>query len=126
MDTGYRGIPIPTLQRLCPSAHLQDMLIATQEQASRLFSEMRRLPLVLCHRDYWSENIFETRKGIVAIDWDCAGWGFAGEDIASLIADETEPALIGMYAQRLVPAYLRGLGETTGFSVGHTTADPGR
>ena len=92
--------------------HLQHMLIAVQTNADAVFQSIYRLPQVLCHWDYWTENIFIQNDGIVAIDWDCAGFGAIGEDIASLIADETDPAQIGVYAQRLIPAYYSGLRET--------------
>jgi len=90
---------------------LQTLLIDTQEQSDAVFRRLGRLPQVLCHRDYWTENIFAASGGIVAIDWDCAGWGCVGEDIASLISDETQPSQIGPYYRLLVPAYVQGLRE---------------
>jgi hypothetical protein len=90
---------------------LQTLLIDTQAQADAIFLRLGRLPQVLCHRDYWTENIFAADGGIVAIDWDCAGWGCVGEDIASLIADETEPQRIAPYFRLLMPAYYKGLRE---------------
>ncbi|HPF87230.1 MAG TPA: aminoglycoside phosphotransferase family protein [Candidatus Limiplasma sp.] len=89
--------------------HLRQMLIHIQKNADAIFKELRALPQVLCHRDYWTENIFVKGDTVVAIDWDTAGWGIPGEDIASLIADETDATQIGAYYRRLVPAYRRGL-----------------
>jgi hypothetical protein len=48
---------------------------------------------------------------IVLIDWDCTGWGYMGEDIASLIADDTDVEYLGEYYRRLLPAYCKGLSE---------------
>lgn len=91
---------------------LRQLLIDTQNRAETIYSTMQALPQVLCHRDYWTENIFVQSGGVIAIDWDTTGWGAAGEDIASLIADETDAAQIGAYFARLVPAYCQGLAET--------------
>ncbi|MBN1776644.1 MAG: aminoglycoside phosphotransferase family protein [Clostridiales bacterium] len=92
--------------------HLKQMLIATQEQSPAIFQAMSRLPRVLCHRDYWTENIFVSGGNVIAIDWDCAGWSAPGEDIASLVADETPAGQIGAYYRRLLPAYYTGIGES--------------
>jgi hypothetical protein len=97
----------------CPlPGRLQRLLIDTQSQAAEVFTAMHALPQVLCHRDYWTENILINGGNVIVIDWDCAGLGAIGEDIASLIADETEPGSIGRLAEKLVPAYYRGLQET--------------
>jgi len=48
---------------------------------------------------------------IYAIDWDTAGFGYLGEDMASLIADETEPANMADYFRICIPAYLGGFFE---------------
>jgi len=89
--------------------HLRDMLIDTQARSGEIFAQIRVLPLVFCHRDLWIENIIVTKNGIRLIDWDGAGRGYPCEDIASLIADGMPGDPIGMYAERLVPAYRRGL-----------------
>ncbi len=92
-------------------AHLKRMLIDADDQREELFERTKRLPVVLCHRDFWSENIFFSNGEVRLIDWDTAGWGYAGEDIASLIADETDAELIRPYYERLIPAYRDGLKE---------------
>ena len=97
--------------------HLRRMLIDTQQQAERIFADMKRLPVVLCHRDFWIENVFVSDDKIILIDWDGAGWGYIGEDIASLIADDTDSESIGEYYRRLVPAYCRGLSEYMELSI---------
>lgn len=89
--------------------HLRHMLTEAQTHADEVFQAMARLPQVLCHGDYWTENIFVSGGRVSVIDWDCAGWGVVGEDIASLIADETPASQIGAYCQTLLPAYYRAL-----------------
>ena len=91
--------------------HLRQMLKDTQRRAEAIFSNTGRLPIVLCHRDFWIENIFLSDESIILIDWDTAGWGYLGEDIASLIADETDAQRLPEYYRRLVPAYLSGISE---------------
>ncbi|PLT45799.1 aminoglycoside phosphotransferase family protein [Paenibacillus sp. FSL W8-1187] len=94
--------------------HLRQMLIDFDEQADAVFSRIEQLPVVLCHRDFWVANLFHTDDGIVLIDWDTAGWGYMGEDIASLIADEADvPRMIEIY-RTCVPAYLSGFNECSG------------
>ncbi|NLO37005.1 MAG: phosphotransferase [Clostridiaceae bacterium] len=92
--------------------HLKQMIFALDDQQEERFASLDRLPVVLCHRDFWIENIFATDDGIRLIDWDTAGWGYAGEDIASLIIDETEPACVDSCIRRLIPAYRQGLAES--------------
>lgn len=54
--------------------------------ADEMFRGIEKLPIVLCHRDFWVANIIysDSDSEIVLIDWDTAGWGYMGEDIASL------------------------------------------
>lgn len=89
--------------------HLKQLLIGIDDDRSAIFGKLRQLPVVFCHRDFWLENIFYTNEGIVLIDWDGAGFGCLGEDIASLIADDTETVCLHDYYRRLIPAYRRGL-----------------
>jgi thiamine kinase-like enzyme len=88
---------------------LKQMLIGIDDDRSAIFDKLRQLPVVFCHRDFWLENLFYTNEGIVLIDWDSAGFGCLGEDIASLIADDTESDCLHDYYRRLIPAYRRGL-----------------
>lgn len=91
--------------------HLRQMLIDIDEQAESIFQQITALPVVLCHRDFWIENIFHTDNGIRLIDWDGGGWGYLGEDIVSLIIDDIDAEHITKYYHQLVPAYHRGLAE---------------
>jgi hypothetical protein len=56
-------------------------------------------------------NIFCSGDKTVLIDWDTAGWGYLGEDMASLIADEADVEHMVEYYHRCIPAYYRGFSE---------------
>ena len=92
-------------------AHLRRMLMEAEAEADHAWQRIQRLPIVLCHRDFWVTNILGLGDSTVLIDWDTAGWGHLGEDIASLMADEPDvPRMLENY-RRCVPAYLRGFSE---------------
>lgn len=91
--------------------HLKKMLIDVDERKEVIFKNIQSLPVVLCHRDFWLENIFVSNGKTILIDWDGGGWGFAGEDIASLIVDETDVRYLDEYYRKFVPIYCRGLSE---------------
>ncbi|SEO92592.1 Phosphotransferase enzyme family protein [Amphibacillus marinus] len=91
--------------------HLCQMLIDVDNSADEIFSRIEKLPIVLCHRDFWVANIFYSASKIVVIDWDTAGWGYLGEDIASLIADEADVGHMIEYYQKCVSAYYKGFSE---------------
>lgn len=88
---------------------LKHMIMDVDDRKDELFNRLKNLPTVLCHRDFWNENIFFTDGVIRLIDWDTAGWGFLGEDIASLIVDGMDAERFEENYNRLVPAYLKGL-----------------
>ncbi|KRG14389.1 aminoglycoside phosphotransferase family protein [Lederbergia galactosidilytica] len=88
--------------------HLCKMLIDLDNNADEIFNRIEKLPIVLCHRDFWVENIFFSDGKIVLIDWDTTGWGYMGEDIASLITDEADVCHMIEYYQKCIPAYYRG------------------
>lgn len=91
--------------------HLKQMLIDIDGRKDEIFERITSLPIILCHRDFWIENIFFTDGVTKLIDWDTAGWGYLGEDIASLMVDEMEVERIEENYHRLIPAYLNGLSE---------------
>lgn len=95
--------PIPT--------HLCDMLIDIDKHSDEIFERITKLPIVLCHRDFWVTNIFFYDDRIALIDWDTAGWGYMGEDIASLIADEADIDHMVEYYHRCIRAYYTGFSE---------------
>lgn len=90
-------------------SHIKQMLIDIDDRREELFDRIAHLPVVLCHRDCWIENVFVANGELHLIDWDTAGWGYLGEDIASLIIDETPAESVGEYYRRLVPAYYLGI-----------------
>ncbi|WP_427110601.1 aminoglycoside phosphotransferase family protein [Lysinibacillus xylanilyticus] len=91
--------------------HLCKMLIDLDNDADQIFNRIEKLPIVLCHRDFWVANIFYSDSKIVLIDWDTAGWGYMGEDIASLITDEADVCHMIEYYQKCIPAYYKGFSE---------------
>ncbi len=91
--------------------HVRQMLIDIDEHADEILDRIEKLPVVLCHRDFWVTNLIYTDEKIVLIDWDTSGWGYLGEDLASLIADEADIDHMVEYYQRCVPAYYKGFSE---------------
>ncbi|WP_342561602.1 phosphotransferase [Paenibacillus sp. FSL R7-0345] len=91
--------------------HIRQMLIDIDEQSDEIFARIEKLPLVLCHRDFWVTNLIYADGAIALIDWDTSGWGYLGEDLASLIADEADIGHMVEYYQRCVPAYYKGFAE---------------
>lgn len=91
--------------------HLCNMLIDIDENADEIFNRLEKLPIVLCHRDFWVANIFYAKGKTIIMDWDTTGWGYLGEDMASLIADEADVESMVEYYLRCVPAYYKGFSE---------------
>ncbi|GFZ77772.1 hypothetical protein GCM10008018_24280 [Paenibacillus marchantiophytorum] len=91
--------------------HLRQMLIDIDEQADEIFARIEKLPLVLCHRDFWVTNLIYADGNFALIDWDTSGWGYLGEDLASLIADEPDINHMVEHYQRCIPAYYKGFSE---------------
>ncbi|WP_157279797.1 aminoglycoside phosphotransferase family protein [Paenibacillus swuensis] len=91
--------------------HVRQMLIDIDEHADEILARIEQLPLVLCHRDFWVTNLIYTDGKIALIDWDTSGWGYLGEDLASLIADEADIDYMVENYQRCVPAYYQGFSE---------------
>ncbi|MBR2565794.1 MAG: aminoglycoside phosphotransferase family protein [Paenibacillus sp.] len=91
--------------------HVRQMLIDLDEHADEILARIEKLPVVLCHRDFWVNNLIYTDRTFAIIDWDMSGWGYMGEDIASLIADEANIDHMIEYYQRCIPAYYKGFFE---------------
>ncbi|QHW31433.1 aminoglycoside phosphotransferase family protein [Paenibacillus rhizovicinus] len=91
--------------------HLRQMLIEIDEQADEIFARIHKLPLVLCHRDFWVTNLIHADGNFALIDWDTCGWGCLGEDLASLIADEPDIDRMVEHYRRCIPAYYKGFSE---------------
>jgi thiamine kinase-like enzyme len=91
--------------------HLCEMLFNIKDNREAVFERFGKLPVVLCHRDYWVTNIFHTDETVFAIDWDTAGWGYLGEDISSLVADDADVTRMVEHFRICVPEYYRGFNE---------------
>ncbi|CAI6087005.1 aminoglycoside phosphotransferase family protein [Cohnella sp. JJ-181] len=93
--------------------YVRQMLIDIDKQADGIFARIEKLPLVLCHRDFWVTNLIYADGNFALIDWDTSGWGYLGEDLASLIADEPDIDHMVEHYQRCIPAYYKGFLEYT-------------
>ena len=91
--------------------HISQMLIDVDENSDEILARIEKLPIVLCHRDFWVNNLIYSDGKFAIIDWDMSGWGYLGEDIASLIADEANLDHIVENYQRCVFAYYKGFSE---------------
>jgi len=87
------------------------MIINSDNTSDEVHVEIEKLPVVFNHRDFWITNIFYTENRIRLIDWDTTGWGYLGEDIVSLIADEADVEHMIEIYQKCVPAYFKGFSE---------------
>jgi len=91
--------------------HLKQMFFDIDDNMDVLFNEIAKLPVVLCHRDFWIENIIYDNGKIRLIDWDTSGWGYLGEDLVSLIADDYDFDKFEEACQKIIPAYYKGISE---------------
>ena len=91
--------------------HLKQRIFDIDDNMENLFKEIASLPVVLCHRDFWIENIIYDNGKIRLIDWDTSGWGYLGEDIASLVSDDVDYDYFEALCERLIPAYYKGIAE---------------
>ncbi len=82
---------------------LCEMLIEFDQNSPSFFKHITLIPIVLCNRDYWNANIFLREGKIFA-----TGWGYLGEYIASLIADEGDVDHMAENFDKIVPSYLEG------------------
>ena len=85
------------------------MLIAFDAHSDAVYQRIRRLPVAVTHRDFWVANLLVS-DAVGVIDWDTTGWGYLGEDLASLLVDEANVELLEENYRRCIPAYFRGLG----------------
>jgi hypothetical protein len=86
---------------------------------NKLLDACEKLPRVVSHRDYNYANLFfcagpNGLEKTVAIDWDCAGIGIAGEDIADLVSEALvfagwPPEKSSDLSEAVLDSYLTGL-----------------
>ena len=111
----YRALPAVydfIRQEDCPiPSHLCALLIEFDLHADDIIEQIQQLPVTFNHRDFWNANILATDDKIYVIDWDTSGFANIGEDIASLIIDESHPSLIATYYKQLIPAFYKGFYE---------------
>lgn len=72
------------------------------------------LPKTLCHRDFNYENVFVDSGKVSIIDWDTAGIGVLGEDIAdftceALVYKNVSAANAKLIKEQLISNYVKGL-----------------
>lgn len=96
----------------CPlPKHLHELALDLLSNGAKLWDKIEKLPIVFSQRDYWFTNIFYKDGNITCIDWDTTGFGYLGEDVASLIVDEVPPKLIPKLYEVCVPAYYEAFKE---------------
>jgi len=97
--------------------HLCSMIIDADNNSDEIYNKIEKLPVVFCHRDFWVTNIFYKDDKIILIDWDTTGWGYLGEDLVSLIADEADIDNMIEYYKKCIPEYNKGFSEY--FDISH-------
>lgn len=107
----------PLVQRMCPP-EVAKGLRRVWDATDFLLAAVSRLPRIFCHNDAGGRNLFlNPQPGgeeLVAVDWDFAGQGALGQELAPLCAELTNP---GQYSVAEAPAlreaiyaaYLEGL-----------------
>ena len=95
-------------------SELCEMMFEIDKRADEVWAEIKKLPLVLCHRDFFPPNIFYVDGCVVVIDWDSAGYGYLGEDLVGLIGEANDLDCMVENFERCVPAYLKGFAEGSG------------
>ena len=91
-------------------SHLTQMLIDMDNNFTEIYDNIKKLPRVLCHSDFWINNIFYVNGTVILIDWDYTSWGYMGEDIANLIADDIKDMkYLDEYYNIFIPAYYKGI-----------------
>ena len=88
--------------------YIKQMFITIDNQRKTI---LENIPVILCHRDFWFENIFYSDAKIRLIDWDSSGFGYIGDDIVQLITDETDAIYFDEYYRKFIPAYIKGFSE---------------
>lgn len=125
-DTAYLIPPMrrpeawahPLLRHAFPSPTV-DAVLGLWDERERWFHALERAPQVFSHHDLWRRNLFSRRNTIggeqtVAIDWELAGTGAAGEDAGNLLGSallnlDIAADLAPMLRDQILDGYIEGL-----------------
>ncbi|AKB51838.1 putative phosphotransferase related to Ser/Thr protein kinase [Methanosarcina barkeri str. Wiesmoor] len=86
--------------------------------ANNIFASFDTLPLTLCQGDFHHDNlIFRESAGetdIYLIDWDCAGYGYMGEDAVDVLMEafvysSRDISLLPYFKQKIIDGYCEGV-----------------
>lgn len=108
LDSGIDGFPVD----------IRLILNSYAGKADEIFASFSKLPVTLCQGDFYHDNFIfkETSAGtsIYVIDWDCAGYGYIGEDtvdvlLESFVYSDRDVALLPEFRQRIISSYVRGV-----------------
>lgn len=97
---------------------LRVTLLDFSERAEGLLHSFEAPPLTLCQGDVHHDNLIfrETANGtdIYLIDWDCAGYGFMGEDAIDVLMEafvysDRDVSLLAGFKQLIVEGYCKGV-----------------
>jgi hypothetical protein len=112
------GIDHPRVRTVYPT-DVVDVFGKLWASRAALLTRLDRLPACFVHRDAFSRNLFlpaEAANAVetIAIDWEFAGIGFVGEDLAALVAAsaifmDVAPEDIARLERTALAAYLGGL-----------------
>ncbi len=96
---------------------LRDGLALLHDRAEQLYACLEAGPQVLCHLDFWPNNVFvETGDGVVLVDLGFCGWGSPAEDIGNFAPDAVFDGFLPAerlhpVGERMLAAYNRSLVE---------------
>lgn len=86
-------------------------------QANEILKSFRTIPITLCHGDVHHDNIIinmnSGKDQIYLVDWDCAGYGYLGEDIIDILMEafvytDKDVSLLPKYKQKIFEGYRKG------------------
>jgi hypothetical protein len=111
----------PLVRRVYPPT-VARAFTALWERRHTVFKALNALPQTFCHRDAFSRNLTLMPGGpggidLVALDWEHAGVGVIGEEVAQLMAAsliflDVPADSIDVFHAAILEAYTRGLRDT--------------
>lgn len=93
---------------------IRSILFDYASRAPEILSALETLPVTVCHGDVHHDNIIIDGRGdTYLIDWDCAGYGYMGEDAVDMLCEAfvysaRDTALMPGYREEIISAYCRG------------------